>query len=300
MKRPRFPSYKGLSQGQYFETIEIRGSGNTFAYLNANFIVSAKAVILTGIINPSDISGVPNGAPKNAAGLLLPGAVVITTTSGNMSAAVAWDTAGCKYDPALKSPQSFTVYGKVTLPDGVQNDDGIQLVSAVRVTVTGRSPVIPDPSGNQITGIYNGQVFTTDYKITFCASGAGYENTAPVEGDIRYVPWIWNVVEDRTWECEPFSGQFRIGRAGNYILTVTFLQQCFDGSTWANTGGQDVKTVSFSVQGGKPATMTPVPGVRNTPRTGDDNNYIVLIIALAAAAAAIAAVAVILVKRRKK
>ena len=91
-----------------------------------------------------------------------------------------------------------------------------------------------------------------------------------------------------------------MGAPGNYVLTVTFLQQQFNGSTWVNTGVSDVRKISFTVRQGRTVTMTPVPGQVRPARTGDDNNLLPLIIALAAAGAAIAAAVVVLIRRRRK
>ena len=290
----------GLGQGQYFEAVTVTGSGVASASVNANFIVSARTIVLTGIINPADITGIRNGTEKTVAGLRLPGSVTISTNSGNMSAAVTWDVASCAYDPSLRTPQTFIVNGRVTLPGGVTNPGNIPLIASVRVTVNGRDPIVPDASGNQVIGIYSGDVYTTDDKISFSAAGAGYGNVSPVQGDIRYVPYCWNVLDNRVWDCEPFSASFRMGAPGNYVLTVTFLQQQFNGSTWVNTGVSDVRKISFTVRQGRTVTMTPIPGQVRPARTGDDNNILPLIIALAAAGAAIAVAVVVLIRRRRK
>ena len=290
----------GLSQGQYFETITVKGDGDAAAAVNANFIVGARTVSLTGIVNPADITGLANGTAKTSQALKLPGAVTVTTTNGNMTAGVVWDTAGCVYDPGVKTAQTFNVTGRVTLPGGIKNPDNIPLITTVRVTVNARNPVIADASGNMIIGIDSSYAYTTGDKISFSASGAGYGNLSPVQGDVRFVPYCWNVLENRIWDCEPFSAAFRMGQGGNYVLKATFLQQQFNGSTWVSTGVQDVKQVNFTVRAVQTATMTPVPGQVRAARTGDDTNTLPMLIVLGAAAAAIAVAAVILIKRKRK
>ena len=290
----------GLAQGQYFETITVTGDGNASASVNVSFLVGPKTTRLTGIVNPAEITGIPNGSEKTAQALRLPGSVAITTTNGNMLASVTWDVAGCAYDPSGKTAQTFTVNGKVTLPGGIQNPDNIPLVTAVRVTVNGRNPIVPDPSGNRIIGVNNGDVYTIENKISFTADGAGYNNAAPVQGDVRYVPYCWRVLENRIWDCAPFSATFRMGQGGSYTLAVTFLQQQFNGSTWVNTSAQDVKNVNFTVKSVRTVTMTPVPGQVRPARTGDETNTLPLILTLCAASAALAVAAIILIRRRRK
>ena len=290
----------GLSQGQYFETVTVYGNGESYASVNASFAVKAKTLNITGIVTPSEISGIANGSAKTAQALGLPETVTIKTTNGDMTAAVSWDTAGCMYDPSVQTAQSFTVNGKVSLPAGMNNPDELPLLAAVSVTVNARNPIVPDVSENQIIGVGSGAAFTTEDKISFSAAGAGCENSAPVQGDVRYVPHSWNVLENRIWDCKPFSASFRMGQGGGYELAVTFLQQQYNGNSWVNTGGQDIKKVSFNVRAVQTATMTPVPGQVRAARTGDDNSIFPMVLIFGASAAAIAAAVVIILKRRKR
>ena len=68
----------------------------------------------------------------------------------------------------------------------------------------------------------------------------------PIKGDVRYQPLNWEVLEARSWDGAPYSATFRMGKNGNYTLTVTYNQQQFDGSNWVNTGTQDTKQVNFN------------------------------------------------------
>ena len=79
----------------------------------------------------------------------------------------------------------------------------------------------------------------------------------PIKGDVRYQPLNWEVLEARSWDGAPYSATFRMGKNGNYTLTVTYNQQQFDGSNWVNTGTQDTKQVNFTVNAAPNQTLTP-------------------------------------------
>ena len=290
-----------LPEGQYSETITVPNAENAQGSLTATFSVSSVSVKLTGIQNPADITGVASGAEKSAAGLLLPADVVIKTTNGDMKANVMWDVASAAYDPASRDPQTFKVSGTVTLPGGIENPDNIPLAAAVNVSVNGRTPIIPDPSRNWISGITSDGIYTTETKISFTAIGAGMDNTNPKSGDVRYVPRTWYIVdgEARSWSSEPYSATFRIGRNGNYTLTVNYMQQSFDGVKWVDSNVTDTKKVSFIVGTGQ-IKGTPAAKAVKGVQTGDDNPVLPLVIALTAAAAAVIILLIILMRRRKR
>ncbi|WP_216625879.1 Ig-like domain-containing protein, partial [Paenibacillus planticolens] len=52
-----------------------------------------------------------------------------------MDASVNWDLSGISYDPAIKTVQTFSVPGTVTLPLGVENPNSVPLTTSINVTV---------------------------------------------------------------------------------------------------------------------------------------------------------------------
>lgn len=292
----------GLTEGQYVEDISIPNNENVEAAVRVSFLVSKTSVKLIGIQAPDEITGIGNGTEKSAAALKLPETVIITTSNGEMKANVSWDVKGCSYDPASSDVQSFNVKGTVTLPSGIENPDGIDLLTSVKVTVDGRAAKIADPAANQITGIAADGKYTTETKISFTAVGAGMDNAAPRTGDTRYLPLKWNVLEDRTWDKAPYAATFRMGQSGNYALKVTFNEQKYDGNSWVNTGTQDTKQVNFSVSAAQILTGTPTPTAdpnkKNAVATGDNSVIMPFVIILILAVLCIAGIVVY--RKRKK
>ena len=297
----------GLTQGEYLEDISIFNSGNVNCYVNAHFSVSKKVVSAnnpTGIKKPSDIKDLPNGTKKSQKALKLPSAVKITTTKGEQKAKVKWDVKGSSYNPASADRQTFNVKGTVTLPDGVKNPDNISTVIAVSVTVNAYSGAQAKESENKITGIDANGKYDTNSKITFTAVGAGMDNDSPKKGDTRYLPGSWKITETRTWDAAPYTATFRVSKAGQYTLSVTFKQQKYNGSKWENTGSESSQKITFNVSqaASVTATVTPNPSVTGTNKksavqTGDSTPILPFVIILVAAVACIGG---ILVYRKKR
>ena len=290
----------GLAAGSYSQNISIKADQITEIVIPVSFTVTEAAVKLTAVSKPADIT-LANGVEKSAEGLQLPSTVKITTTAGDMNASVAWDVNGCAYNQNSAEAQKFSVNGTVTLPDGVTNPDNLNLIVSVNVSVS-RGPIVSDASKNTITGINSDGSYTTETKITFTAVGAGTDIENPIKGDVRYLPLNWEVLESRSWDKAPYSATFRMGKSGNYTLTVTYNQQKFDGSNWVNTGTQDTKQVNFTVAAAPNQTLTPAAdksdaNQKNAVKTGDNTPILPFVIILVIAVVLIAG---ILVYRNKK
>ncbi|MCA0753510.1 metallophosphoesterase [Paenibacillus sp. N4] len=116
---------------------------------------------LNSITAPASVSA-SNGTAKTAEALGLPAIVILATDGGNVDANVNWDLSGVSYDPAIKTVQTFSVPGTVTLPSGVENPNSVPLTTSINVTVQ----AIGAPAG-QITldkSQYNkGEAITLSY-----------------------------------------------------------------------------------------------------------------------------------------
>ena len=290
----------GLAAGTYTQTVSIKTDQTDYLNIPVSFTVTEAAAKLTAVGKVSDIS-LANGVEKSAAGLQLPSTVKITTNKGDMNASVKWDVKGSAYNQNSTEAQKFSVKGTVALPDGVTNSDNLSLVVSVNVTVS-RGSIVSDAGNNSITGISSDGNYTTETKITFTAVGAGMDIENPIKGDVRYQPLNWEVLEARSWDGAPYSATFRMGKNGNYTLTVTYNQQQFDGSNWVNTGTQDTKQVNFTVNAAPNQTLTPAAdktdaNQKNAVKTGDNTPILPFVIILIVA---IVLIAGILVYRNKK
>ena len=297
----------GLAVGSYAETIKVATESGFEATtpISVAFQVIKDTATLTKIQQPSAVSGLPNGTKKSASSLNLPSAVVIETTAGNMKAAVSWNVKGSSYRQSATDEQNFTVSGTITLPDGVDNDNNLNLATSIDVNVKAYSPKIASAENNTITGIdYNG-VYTTQSKISFTAVGAGMDNTSPRNGDTRYEPKSWTVLNNTLgWDAAPYTASFGLAKSGDYTLKVNFEQQKYDGNSWQPTNTTDTRQVSFSVTKANVtapgADLTPAISRTGAVKTGDSTQILPFICILIIAAGAIGGVVFYKKKNKNK
>ena len=297
----------GLAVGSYTETIKVATESGFEATtpISVAFQVIKDTATITKIQQPAAVSGLPNGTEKSASSLNLPSAVVIETTAGNMKAAVSWNVKGSSYRQSATEEQNFTVSGTITLPDGVDNDNNLNLATSIDVNVKAYSPKIASAENNIITGIdYNG-VYTTQSKISFTAVGAGMDNTSPRKGDTRYKPKSWTVLNNTLgWDAAPYTASFGLAKSGDYTLKVNFEQQKYDGNSWQPTNTTDTRQVSFSVTKANVtapgADLTPAISRTGAVKTGDSTQILPFICILIIAAGAIGGVVFYKKKNKNK
>ena len=295
----------GLAVGSYTETIKVATESGFEATtpISVAFQVIKDTATLTKIQQPSAVSGLPNGTKKSASSLNLPSAVVIETTAGNMKAAVSWNVKGASYRQSATDEQNFSVSGTLTLPDGVDNDNNLNLATSIDVNVKAYSPKIASAEKNTITGIdYNG-VYTTQSKISFTAVGDGMDNTSPRKGDTRYVPKSWTVLNNTLgWDAAPYTASFGLAKSGDYTLKVNFEQQKYDGNSWQPTNTTDTRQVSFSITKANVtapgADLTPAISKTGAVKTGDNTPILPFVCLLIIAAGA--AGGVVFYKKKNK
>ena len=297
----------GLAVGSYTETIKVATESGFEATtpISVAFQVIKDTATITKIQQPSAVSGLPNGSKKSASSLNLPSAVVIETTAGNMKAAVSWNVKGSSYRQSATDEQNFTVSGTITLPDGVDNDNNLNLATSIDVNVKAYSPKMASAENNTITGIdYNG-VYTTQSKISFTAVGAGMDNTSPRKGDTRYEPKSWTVLNNTLgWDAAPYTASFGLAKSGDYTLKVNFEQQKYDGNSWQPTNTTDTRQVSFSITKANVtapgANLTPAISKTGAVKTGDSTQILPFICILIIAAGAIGGVVFYKKKNKNK
>ncbi|GGG16225.1 endo-beta-N-acetylglucosaminidase [Paenibacillus aceti] len=117
-------------------------------------VVTSKELL--SIVDLAAISGLTNGTAKTVADLKLPATVEIVTDNGTMDAIVDWDVDSANYDPSVKTEQTFTVSGVVTLPGDVVNTNHIPLSVSIKVTVAKEPVDGGNQGGNNNGGSNNG------------------------------------------------------------------------------------------------------------------------------------------------
>ena len=173
-----------------------------------------------------------------------------------------------------------------------------------------RLNIIGNASNNYIWGFTNPAKYPVNSVITFEAIGDGTDNENPISGDVRYVPTsTWNLVNDYKWGSNGYTASFRITKAGNYTLKVTFMKQMYDGSQWVDTGETSVSTQDFTIAGegqftdengnGTGNTKNPDEVIGGGVKTGDNTPVVALVVVLVIAAALLVILGVVRKKSKK-
>ncbi|MGG0239158.1 discoidin domain-containing protein [Bacillus rhizoplanae] len=98
--------------------------------------IEAQSFNLNSITAPADKTGLTIGTAKTADGLGLPKTVsLVSDLENRVDADVTWNVDASNYDPTVKTVQTFTVNGTVTLPTGVKNPNNVPLTTSIKVTV---------------------------------------------------------------------------------------------------------------------------------------------------------------------
>ncbi|NOU70280.1 hypothetical protein GC098_02305, partial [Paenibacillus sp. LMG 31458] len=182
---------------------------------------------LTSITTPAAITGVVNGTAKTAAALGLPATTELVTDTGRMNANVTWDVDGSSYVPTVRTQQTFTVSGTVTLPAGVVNSNNVALTTSVSVTVL----PAPATAKSTLTGVQqvtSGQTFTLNMGLA----------------DVTQSVYQQVYAQDFTLQYDPASVQFD---------SVTSLKDGFQVIDQKETEPGHIRIVAASVGANVPA-----------------------------------------------
>ncbi|WP_376773951.1 carbohydrate-binding protein [Paenibacillus phytorum] len=205
------------------------GQGNTTGYVcNMDwFKFNADSKVVTNITAPAAVTGLTNGTAQTAEALGLPATVQLVTDAGNVNANVAWDVNASSYDPAVKTEQTFTVSGTVTLPAGVVNPNNVALTTSVSVTVL-PAPATPKSTLTGVQQVLSGQTFTLTMGLA----------------DVTQSVYQQVYAQDFTLQYDPASLQFD---------SVTSLKDGFQVIDQKETAPGQLRIVAASVGANVPA-----------------------------------------------
>ncbi|MCJ8011502.1 S-layer homology domain-containing protein [Paenibacillus sp. KQZ6P-2] len=206
---------------------------------------------LNSITAPADITEGKIGSAKTADGLELPERVSLDTDEGWGFADVSWNVDASNYDPAVKTVQTFTVNGTVTLPTGVANPNNVPLTTSIRVTVN-KIPVWTD-------AVTASSYYNADHSPDKAFDGIIFKPGSEWASKGEQNPWIQvNWTTNQTFNKIIFNDRPNLidwAPGGTLIFsdgsTFTFSGIPNDGSAYSVTFPEKTVTwVKFQVSGG--------------------------------------------------
>lgn len=115
-----------------------------------------------------------------------------------------------------------------------------------------RDPIIPSVTESVVTGLENPLAFYPNVFYDFTVTGAGSDNTDPIQGDVRWVPLYWAMSTNPSmnnrhvsWRIGSESG---ISAAGTYNIYIFFQKYEYDGTQWQATDVVEYATYQFRSQ----------------------------------------------------
>ncbi len=175
-------------------------------------------------------------------------------------------------DPQLVNGDRF--YASITMP-------------ASDSTIAATYKNGPSANDNTISGLAEGGEYLQGEALTFTAIGAGMDNTNPNPGDYRYRPISFKIGSTEGSLEEKTTRSMVINALGDYVLTVYYAKEVFDGSSWKADGSQ--VSVSRNIHIVNELSVN----------TGDSTPLIPIVIAAGAALLILLITLLILIRRRR-
>ncbi len=113
-----------------------------------------------------------------------------------------------------------------------------------------RDPKVPAVTESTVTGLEKPLEFYPNTFYPFTVSGAGMDNTDPIEGDVRWNPLYWSTSSNpsdsekhSTWKIGAAGG---IKKAATYNLYIFYRQEKYTGNEWRAT--DNISSVAYQFQ----------------------------------------------------
>ena len=129
---------------------------------------------------------------------------------------------------------------------------------AAAATTTTRPAKTYKVSESTVTGLDGSLKFFPGKFYEFTVTGAGMDNTSPVQGDERWYPVYWSTKKNPTTEQQNTTWRIGSGKGikdgASYNIYIFLKKQVYNGKEWEDATPQDIKYITGS--NGKALTFT--------------------------------------------
>ena len=129
---------------------------------------------------------------------------------------------------------------------------------AAAATTTTRPAKTYKVSESAVTGLDGSLKFFPGKFYEFTVTGAGMDNTSPVQGDERWYPVYWSTKKNPTTEQQNTTWRIGSGKGikdgASYNIYIFLKKQVYNGKEWEDATPQDIKYITGS--NGKALTFT--------------------------------------------
>ena len=133
-------------------------------------------------------------------------------------------------------------------------------------TPTTRATINPSVSESKVTGLEKALAFYPKQMYNFTVTGAGTDNTNPIKGDTKWIPYGWSMSAknidtgyQKSWSIGNVNG---IKQAKTFRMYIFFQKYIYNGSEWEATGVKEALPTEFK---SKAIDFTVTPSGTITP-----------------------------------
>ena len=193
-------------------------------------------------------------------------------SSGDIASSASVQLTDVAYDTAIKvvvyaedskgleavAPLVLTLKAKASTPT--------EAPATTTPTPTTRATINPSVSESKVTGLEKALEFYPKQMYNFTVTGAGTDNTNPVKGDTKWIPYGWSMSAknidtgyQKSWSIGNVNG---IKQAKTFRMYIFFQKYIYNGSEWEATGVKEALPTEFK---SKAIDFTVTPSGTITP-----------------------------------
>ena len=193
-------------------------------------------------------------------------------SSGDIASSASVQLTDVAYDTAIKvvvyaedskgleavAPLVLTLKAKASTPT--------ETPVTTTPTPTTRATINPSVSESKVTGLEKALEFYPKQMYNVTVTGAGTDNTNPVKGDTKWIPYGWSMSAknidtgyQKSWSIGNVNG---IKQAKTFRMYIFFQKYIYNGSEWEATGVKEALPTEFK---SKAIDFTVTPSGTITP-----------------------------------
>ena len=193
-------------------------------------------------------------------------------SSGDIASSASVQLTDVAYDTAIKvvvyaedskgleavAPLVLTLKAKASTPT--------EAPATTTPTPTTRATINPSVSESKVTGLEKALAFYPKQMYNFTVTGAGTDNTNPIKGDTKWIPYGWSMSAknidtgyQKSWSIGNVNG---IKQAKTFRMYIFFQKYIYNGSEWEATGVKEALPTEFK---SKAIDFTVTPSGTITP-----------------------------------
>ena len=193
-------------------------------------------------------------------------------SSGDIASSASVQLTDVAYDTAIKvvvyaedskgleavAPLVLTLKAKASTPT--------EAPVTTTPTPTTRATINPSVSESKVTGLEEPLAFYPKQMYDFTVIGAGTDNTNPIKGDTKWIPYGWSMSAknidtgyQKSWSIGNVNG---IKQAKTFRMYIFFQKYIYNGSEWEATGVKEALPTEFK---SKAIDFTVTPSGTITP-----------------------------------